>query len=58
MKHLIPLTLFLLVMLNGACNRFEANHQQIPAVTAEDPKDHTKVAVDTATVHLVDTIHR
>lgn len=38
-----------------SCNRFEANHEQIPAVEQQDPKDKTNVAQDTAIIASPDT---
>lgn len=45
----------LLGLFNTSCNRFEANHEQIPAENQPDAKDKTNVATDTALTPLPDT---
>lgn len=45
----------LLGLFSSSCNRFEANHEQVPAGDQPDPKDKTNVTQDTALAIPPDT---
>ena len=46
----------LLGLFSTGCNRFEANHEQVPAQDQPDLKDKTNVAQDTALAVPSDTL--
>lgn len=48
----------LLGLFSTSCNRFEANHEQIPATDQPDLKDKTDVVQDSAAIMSPDTLHR
>lgn len=48
----------LLGLFSASCNRFEANHEQIPTEDQPDLKDKTNVAQDTAATIHPDTLIR
>lgn len=52
---LFVLHVSLLGLLTMSCNRFEANHEQIPAGDQPGLKDKTNVAQDTAITPSPDT---
>jgi|GEM_PF-2911543 hypothetical protein len=55
--RLFVIGISLLGVLSGAsCNRFEANHEQVPVNDQQDPKDKTNVAQDTALSLPPDTL--
>jgi hypothetical protein len=53
---LFVIQVLLLGLFSTSCNRFEANHEQVPASDQPDPKDKTNVAQDTALTMPPDTL--
>lgn len=54
---LFVIQVFLLGLFSTSCNRFEANHEQVPAEDQPDVKDKTNVARDSAVMMPPDTLH-